>query len=67
MTNFEELRQAIKRTEKSMVLIAKEAGIVRETLYNRLNGLGDFTSKEIVGLTKALNLSREERDKIFLS
>lgn len=51
----------------TMVAVAKKSGILRETLYNRLNGIGDFTASEIVSLTITLNLSKEERDKIFLS
>lgn len=51
----------------TMMAISKKSGILRETLYNRLNGVGDFTASEIVSLTEVLNLSRKERDEIFLS
>lgn len=47
--------------------IAEKSGILRETLYNRLKGNGEFTASEIVSLTKVLNLSISERDKIFLN
>jgi DNA-binding phage protein len=48
-----------------MTSIAEKSGIVRETLYNRLSGIGDFTATEIVGLTDTLRLSKAEREQIF--
>lgn len=47
--------------------IAKKSGILRETLYNRLNGVRDFTATEIVGLSRTLKLTKSERDDIFLN
>ena len=67
MTNFIKLREAIEESGKSMTRIAKDSGILRETLYNRLNGVGEFTASEIVGLTKCLRLTKKQRDDIFFS
>lgn len=67
MPNIELLKKKIDDSDLSMVKIADRSGIVRETLYNRLNGVGQFTCSEVVGLTKALNLSRAEREDIFFS
>lgn len=67
MANTTFLRDKIRDSGMTMVAVAKKSGILRETLYNRLNGIGDFTASEIVSLTITLNLSKEERDKIFLS
>ncbi len=39
--------------------------IKRETLYNRLLGKGEFTASEIVSMTNALKLTKDEREKIF--
>ena len=50
-----------------MTAIARKSYISRETLYNRLNGVGEFTASEIVGLTYALKLTKHERDIIFLN
>lgn len=50
-----------------MTAIAKKGGIARETLYNRLNGIGEFTASEIVGLSYALKLTKKQRDEIFLT
>lgn len=67
MTDIELLKEKIKDSGMKMTSIAEKSGIVRETLYNRLAGIGDFTATEIVGLTDTLRLSKAERDKIFLS
>ncbi len=66
MVNTDKLKSVIKDSGMSMTAIAVKSGIVRETLYNRLNGIGEFTASEIIGLTQALSLSRNERDEIFL-
>lgn len=67
MADVSLLRSRIKDSGMTMMAISKKSGILRETLYNRLNGVGDFTASEIVSLTEVLNLSRKERDEIFLS
>ena len=66
MANMEMLKNVIDDSGMTMVSISKKSGIKRETLYNRLSGIGDFTASEIVGLTKALKITKTERDQIFL-
>ena len=66
MVDTERLKVVIRDSGMTMSAIASKSGIVRETLYNRLNGIGEFTASEIMGLTQALRLSRSERDDIFL-
>lgn len=66
MANLEMLNAAIHDSGMTMKAIAEKSGIVRETLYNRLAGKGEFTASEIVGLTSVLRLSKDERDQIFL-
>jgi DNA-binding phage protein len=61
------LKGKIDESGMTMVAISAKSGILRETLYNRLNGRGEFLASEIVGLTRALNLSKSERDKIFFN
>lgn len=57
-----------KMTDSGMTVtsIAKKSGILRETLYNRLNGKGEFTASEIVNLSDVLHLTKTERENIFL-
>ena len=66
MPNIELLKDKIKDSGIPMVTLSKKSGIVRETLYNRLAGVGEFTASEIIGLTDALKLTKTERDQIFL-
>lgn len=67
MADIERVKSLIDDSGMTIVAIAKKSGIPRASLYNRLNGIGDFTITEVVGLTNALKLSKAERDEIFLS
>lgn len=67
MTDFEMLESIMKRSGSTIEAISKAAGISRETYYNRKKGIGEFTAKEIVGITNVLRLTTEERDAIFLT
>ena len=67
MPNIDLLKEKIKDSGIPMTVLARKSGIVRETLYNRLSGVGDFTTSEVMGLTKALKLTKSERDQIFLN
>lgn len=67
MTNMELLKEKIRDSGMTMTAIAIKAGMVRETLYNRLNGIGDFTASEMMGLVRALKLKNSERDAIFFA
>lgn len=61
------LKEKIKESGMTVKAIAEKSGILRETLYNRLKGSGEFTASEIVSLTRVLHLSMADRDKIFLN
>lgn len=67
MTDIEMLKTAIADSGMTMVSISEKAGIKRETLYNRLNGIGEFTASEIVGLSDALHLKNADRNRIFFA
>jgi predicted transcriptional regulator len=67
MANIEMLKKCIEDSGMTMTAISQKSGINRVTLYNRLNGVGEFTVSEVVGLVEALRLKKPERDKIFLS
>ena len=67
MTDFELLMAKIKESGMTVVALCKKAGINRATFYKRLNDVGEFTASEIVNISKALCLTKPERDKIFLS
>lgn len=67
MVKLDKLKAKIAESGMTMTAIANRSGMLRATLYHRLNGVGEFTASEITGLTKALRLSRPDRDDIFLT
>lgn len=67
MTDILLLKNKIKESGMTVKAISEKSGILRETFYNRLKGNGEFTASEIISLTKVLNLSKSERDQIFLN
>lgn len=67
MADIKVLKEKINNSGMTFSSIAKKSGILRETLYNRLNGVSDFTAAEIVGLSRTLKLTKSERDDIFLN
>ena len=67
MTDFAMLKKKINESGMTMVAISKKTGILRETLYNRLNGIGDFTASEMLAISDTLHLTNKERDAIFFA
>ena len=65
MPNIGLLKEKINESGMTMVALSRKSNIVRETLYNRLAGVGEFTASEIVGLSEALRLTKPEREEIF--
>jgi len=66
MPNIEMLNDKIRESGMTTTFIAEKSGMLRETLYNRLGGRGEFKASEIVGLSNTLKLSKTEREEIFL-
>ena len=67
VTDFDLLKQKMDESGMTMVAIAEQSGIRRETLYNRLKGIGDFTASEMTGLSRSLKLNKRDRDAIFFA
>lgn len=67
MADIAMLKAKIEESGMSIPTIARRAGMKAHTLHRRLDGLGDFSASEIVGLSKALKLKISERNEIFLS
>lgn len=65
--NMKLLKEKMNDSGLTITLIAKRSGILRETLYNRLNGIGEFKASEITSLTKVLKLSKKDREQIFFA
>ena len=67
MTDIKALKSRINQSGISMTALSRKTGILRETLYNRLAGKGEFKASEISALGTALNLSVSEKDDIFFA
>ena len=61
------LREHIDESGMMVTAVADKSGILRETLYNRMAGKGEFTVREMVALSNTLRLTAEERDYIFFT
>lgn len=66
MTDVIALKKRIEVSGMTVTYVAGKAGILRETLYNRMK-TGDFKASEIYALSQVLNLSKKERDAIFFA
>lgn len=67
MTNTLELDIALKRAGITRLEAAKQLGISLTAFFNKLHNKTEFKASEIASLKKILNLSEEERDKIFFT
>lgn len=67
MTDLNLLKQKFDESGMTMVAIAEKTGIKRETLYNRFNGIGEFTVSEIMAIVSVFRLTKAERDRIFFA
>lgn len=67
MTDFAMLKCKIKESGMTMKAIAEKSSILRETLYNKLNGKGEFSASDIASLSRTLHLDNKTRDEIFFS
>lgn len=65
MVDMETLARKIKDSGMSFKSVAQKSGMLRETLYNRINGVGEFKASEISALQATLHLTTSERDDIF--
>ena len=62
-----ELELAIKRAGITKRDIAKKLEISETALYHKLSGGVEFKASEIVKMKEILNLTNEQRDKIFFA
>jgi predicted transcriptional regulator len=67
MVNLKMLKEKIAESGITMVALSKKSGIERATLYNRLDGIGEFTASEISGVSDALRFNKKEREDIFFA
>lgn len=66
MVDRERLREIIEDSGMTLEALGRKSGVKPYTITRRLNGDGDFTAPEIVGLSKALKLTKTLQREIFL-
>lgn len=66
MTNAKLLKEKITASGVTITFLADKLGCSRNRIYSILEG-SECTASEIVGLSEAIHLTKEERDTIFLS
>lgn len=66
MTDGAALKEAIRKSGLSITFIAYKMGCSRNRIYAIIAG-ADCTASEIAILTSLLQLTKEQRDQIFLT
>ena len=66
MTDGTALKEAIQESGLTITFIANKMGCSRNRIYAIISG-ADCTASEIAILTTLLHLTKEQRDKIFLT
>lgn len=67
MTNVELLQKKIEESQLSPVIIAAAWDVSMPTYYKMIAGEREFTASQIVASVRLFNLTRVERDVIFLT
>lgn len=67
MFNQNLLKAKITEKGTSVIAICNVIGICEATFYRKMSRNGDFSRFEISKIAEALNLSTEDRDRIFFS
>ena len=67
MANTKALKECIDDSGIPVAEIARRAGMLRETLYNRMSGKGEFKASEIMALASVLRMTKAQRDSIFFT
>lgn len=66
MTDCKKLNELIKKSDYPVNVIAAKVGMTTQSLHNKRTGKREFTINEMVLLCKVLDISKQEREKIFL-
>lgn len=65
MLNAALLASKVEESGITITALATKCGMTRESYYNKLAGESEFKASEIHALTRALHLTKAERDAIF--
>ena len=67
MVNVNKLKGKVVECSLTILGLAKETGIPKDTLYRRFSSGEEFTVGEVDKISQALNLSRDEINDIFFA
>lgn len=67
MTNTALLQDAISKAGVTVTWLARELGITREGLYNKINGKTEFKASEVAAMARLLHLNQSQREQIFFA
>lgn len=67
MTDAKKFEIALLKRGKTKADIANLIGRSLQTVYNKINNVVDFKSKEIIAISEYLKLTNKERDSIFFA
>ena len=67
MTNIIALKEAIEKSGYRRTFIAKKAGLTFQGYLNKEEGKTEFRQSEIQAIAELLNLSLEEKERIFFA
>ena len=67
MTDIVLLQDCIEKSGYKRNYLAERLGITPQGFYNKCHGQRDFTVKEILVLCDVLNISNDNREKIFFN
>lgn len=67
MVNINKLKGKVRERQMTMLTLATETGISKDTLYRRMAEGETFTVGEVDKISHVLNLSKEEINAIFFS
>ena len=66
MANLEKFNELIEASDYPIKVIARRAGMTTQSLRNKRNGTREFTVREILAFAEIFNLTKKEREEIFL-
>ena len=67
MTDTKKFEIMLLEKGKTKKDIAQLLSLSLQTIYNKINNVVDFKSREIVAISEFLKLSNKERDAIFFA
>lgn len=66
MTNLDKFNQLIDSSDFPVKVIARRVGMSVQSLHNKRTGKRELTVREILAFSELFNLSKKQREEIFL-